>query len=461
MKLDDQLRHAADEMDRVTASLAPPEIGELRRSVQMRTVSVAIAAAVGVAVLVGGAVLLLRPPGETTLAPAGPGETVVAEQPSSTTIAPEVPSEVAGVAIRVPELDAEPEWRVYTEAGEIPFEIPAAVAQEIDRVLTHLASDLESQVDEVLVLGSSGGYRSYLATGQFRARSPEASSGNFYTACIVSLSDGATRQSCFADGGADLVQLVEIDESNGPAAFGVVGRSIGDSSVVVLDIDGSKVWARTREGTVNAVAYGSIESHVEYTIYDSARNPLDSGLIWNEERAENLSRAEATDTTTAVAVPDGASCSGGTFFPETYPRADLPEPVVQTIGRITLFASRCWYDELADAAADFFTASFGGMEPAELWAFEEAEGYEPMYHLLKVLDMPHSTTEVDGRTLYIWPAAAAHDGDWDSIPPEDKESLRTLYDEADFADFAQFGAYIGYRIGIFADGDWSFFVVGD
>jgi hypothetical protein len=61
----------------------------------------------------------------------------------------------------------------------------------------------------------------------------------------------------------------------------------------------------------------------------------------------------------------------------------------------------------------------------------------------------------------IWPAAAAHDGDWDTVPHKDKEALRSLYDDDGFAAFESFGAYIGCRVGIYDDGDWSFYVAGD
>ena len=121
----------------------------------------------------------------------------------------------------------------------------------------------------------------------------------------------------------------------------------------------------------------------------------------------------------------------------------------------------CDFDALETVAGPGFTASFGGDDPAELWIYEEEQGYEPMAWLMKVLDLPHGTREVDGETLYIWPAAAAYDGGWDTMPEEYVDDLRAVYDEDDFEGFRQFGAYIGYRVGIYENGDWSFFVVGD
>ncbi|MCP4965191.1 MAG: hypothetical protein GY926_08135, partial [bacterium] len=167
----------------------------------------------------------------------------------------------------------------------------------------------------------------------------------------------------------------------------------------------------------------------------------------------------ATQTTEAVTDP-GDTCSGARFFPDV-DTAGVPEPVIQTLGQIMLFGSRCWFEDLAAISPDNFAAGFGGEDAEELWTYEEGEGYAPMHSLMQILNMPYGTTEVDGRVLYIWPAAAAHDGGWNTVPEEDKEALRPLYDDDDFAGFESFGAYIGYRTGIYEDGDWSFLVVGD
>ena len=75
MNTEDRLRRAASDMNRVTGSLTTPAIAEVRRSARMRTAGVAVAAAVGMLVIVGGSVLALRPAGETLPGPASPGET--------------------------------------------------------------------------------------------------------------------------------------------------------------------------------------------------------------------------------------------------------------------------------------------------------------------------------------------------------------------------------------------------
>lgn len=84
-----------------------------------------------------------------------------------------------------------------------------------------------------------------------------------------------------------------------------------------------------------------------------------------------------------------------------------------------------------------------------------------MLTLLQILDMPHATIDTGDGLRYVWPAAFAHDGPWKTTPEADKEALRILYDDEGFAAFAQWGGYIGYRVGITEDGDWSSFVEGD
>jgi hypothetical protein len=47
------------------------------------------------------------------------------------------------------------------------------------------------------------------------------------------------------------------------------------------------------------------------------------------------------------------------------------------------------------------------------------------------------------------------------VPKADREALRPLYGDEDFAAFQEFGAYLGYRVGITEEGEWIFFVAGD
>ncbi len=162
-----------------------------------------------------------------------------------------------------------------------------------------------------------------------------------------------------------------------------------------------------------------------------------------------------------------ATCSAAALNPEPTEQPDLPEIVAETRERIVERAVACDFEGLAQIAegsdADF-TFSFGnGGDPAEFWARSEQDELErsgPMLYLAALLDRPHETRSVEGRTQYLWPSAFAYDS-WDEVPDEDREALRPLYTELELRGFQEFGSYGGYRIGIDADGNWLFFVAGD
>jgi hypothetical protein len=141
--------------------------------------------------------------------------------------------------------------------------------------------------------------------------------------------------------------------------------------------------------------------------------------------------------------------------------SSIPQPVARTLGEIVDAARQCDFDRLATIAGDDFTASYGDSDPAAFWAAMEESGNEPMYLLLKILDMPYGTIETTQGALYVWPSAFAHQGSWETTPEADVDALRSLYSDEDLQGFADFGGYVGYRVGIWENGDWSFFVAGD
>jgi hypothetical protein len=153
------------------------------------------------------------------------------------------------------------------------------------------------------------------------------------------------------------------------------------------------------------------------------------------------------------------SCSAaGMSIP--YAQAGLPVNVAELRRDIVRAASLCDFAALAELAADGFTSSFGG-GGIELLAEREAEGDDLLATLVEILEMPYAEVSYeDGTTYYYWPRAFSYDS-WDEVPEADKDDLRSLYSEEDFAGFADFGGYLGWRAGITADGKWRFFVAGD
>lgn len=159
---------------------------------------------------------------------------------------------------------------------------------------------------------------------------------------------------------------------------------------------------------------------------------------------------------TATTSPPTA-CSARGLYSVPRSQEGLPEAVAETRQEIVAAASRCDYDRLAELTPPEFTYSFGdGADPAAYWREQEELGNQPLRFLAEMLERPYATR--DGR--YLWPSAFVYD-DWADVPEEDREALRPLYDQDDFADFERFGAYLGYRVGIDEDGTWRFFAAGD
>ncbi len=154
-------------------------------------------------------------------------------------------------------------------------------------------------------------------------------------------------------------------------------------------------------------------------------------------------------------------CSGSDIAPAALALSSIPQPVAVTLGEIVDAARQCDFDRLEQIAGDSFTASYGDSDPVELWTTQEAQGDKPMYWLLSILDLPYGTIDTEQGTLYVWPSAYAHQGSWETTPEADVEALRSVYSDEEIQGFADFGGYFGYRIGIWENGDWSFFVAGD
>lgn len=447
MNTEEQLRHASREMDRVTAPLVGPPIDEVRRSARRRGVWFAVTAAVGVIVLVGGVALALRPGGETSLGPANPGEATLPPE----VVSPTLPSEVEGFPISRPQLDPAPEFDPGPDSIEIELAgIPAAIRDNDVMLALRYPREVPFDEDvEVVVLGNSGEEDVYAFRGTFAVGAGPTGPGE----CIVTVA-GIDDHAQWCGTRSARGMGTSVDVVDGIATFTVAGRAREGASVVVLEIDDTRYFQRTRDGYAYLSVTGAEQARARYIVYDVSGSVLEGTTFYTGQ-------GDVSETTTAPAVADDGSCSGGLYYPSTYPQEDLPEAVVQTLGKITLFGSRCWFDDLELVAGDGFTASFGGGDPSDLWTRQEENGEQPMYQLMRILDMPHGTVDLGDQLMYVWPSAAAFDGPWDEMPDVDKEPLRALYDEEDFADFASFGGYIGYRIGITADGDWSFFVAGD
>ena len=304
-----------------------------------------------------------------------------------------------------------------------------------------------------------------------------------------------------SDGGAVTAQIATIGESGQPFGQAATLQLAGG-----LDASGQPRWAVMSvssdeivlgdvvvgaDGTVTPVGVGrAFEGTFSATVVLSDGTVIGDGLVMGggTERlpldgsarlASNpggpaylvladlggLGVAPVSFLVVPVQLPDPASS-----FPATCSAAGLAEPTPQdgvlseaakaTRVAIARAAIDCDWEALFALARDAFTASFGGTRPEELWPTLEANGEAPLRYLVELLSRPYAPQDVGvSGILFTWPSA--FQGEWSEVPVADKEALRPVYGDEDFAAFEEFGAYIGYRVGIAEDGTWQFFVAGD
>jgi hypothetical protein len=438
MNTEDRLHRASQEIERATASLAAPPLGEVRRSARMRGLGIAAATAVGAIVLVGGALLTLNPGGEALPGPVGPGVT------TTTTTIPTLAEPDLAFSVTYASDDAnlvvEPDGTevAFQPITESQVEVDLAAIEEMDDSIVF------TETEELVVIGRVGDLHFYVRSGVWKGGESESNLAPRSGECFLIVADGSARvDSCVSLGELDSAWMGSI--SLGLENELVTGHAPAGSAFVAVGPSGDEVWQRTRGG------YWAV-------------------LINDPRRDVMMLEAMGADGSVlqgpvVVGLPDELAalegCSGFSNVPQSYPRDDLPRAVSSTVDIIIVVAANCDFDTLEAVGGDNFAAGFGGDDPSELWTYEEEQGYEPMYWLMSILDLPHGTVETENGTLYVWPAASAHEGDWETTPAADVAVLESLYSEEQMQGFADFGAYIGYRVGIWEDGDWSFFVAGD
>lgn len=199
---------------------------------------------------------------------------------------------------------------------------------------------------------------------------------------------------------------------------------------------------------------------------EAAAEELASRAEGLEKRAARLERANRKLEKQNLALERrmeaaSAACSADGLESVPAAQAGLPAAVEDMRAAIVRAASDCDYEELASLAlagdSEFIFSFGGGDDPAEFWRAEEEFGNRPLWFLVRLLGLPFRTLP---PSTFVWPSAFGY-GDWVSIPEADKDALGTVYDAEDLAGFAEFGAYIGYRVGITRNGDWTFVVAGD
>lgn len=223
------------------------------------------------------------------------------------------------------------------------------------------------------------------------------------------------------------------------------------------------------EGFTTATCGTGCRGDWEITIpYEVDAPQLGSLIVWEASARDGsqtnvrehpvwLTPASTPVTTTSL---PGAACSGWEASTDLIPQPDLPAAVAAKRTAIWDAALECDLAQLARLLPDAFTYSFGGGDdPIGYWTAREDDGEPVLYLLAELLNRPFGVQVAGDITYYVWPSVFAED--WASVGEKERDALRPLYNDEDFAGWDAFGGYIGYRIGITADGEWVYFVAGD
>lgn len=166
--------------------------------------------------------------------------------------------------------------------------------------------------------------------------------------------------------------------------------------------------------------------------------------------------SSTTLTDTTLGTDPGASCPD---VPLPGPIEGLPAAVAGKRDAIMAAAASCDMEALESLAADPFTTSYGGGGSENLAIWND-KGLEPTATLLHLLDMRYATVAGENGDIYVWPAALTYES-WDEVTEEELDELARIHSEGELDLFAQSGAYLGWRVGIDANGNWLYFVAGD
>ena len=234
------------------------------------------------------------------------------------------------------------------------------------------------------------------------------------------------------------------------------GPSYGEEPPAVWDVvaaeEGSVVELVAEPASTEVVVALPFDSR---DLESTGRIALADGVLWRE-----------------IVTPDGptgwvaASVLGesGEDAPET--DAGIPEAAAEMVDEIRSAVEAEDLDTLAGLALDgAFTASFGSEiatveELVALWEeIGRAEVLESIRGLISLPDWYETEArDSDGEVvaIYVTPRFMHEPSN-----PENRraleEALGSDYVESSVAD----GQYLGWRLGVTADGDWQFFVAGD
>ena len=261
--------------------------------------------------------------------------------------------------------------------------------------------------------------------------------------------------------------LSGLDVGNYPlVASGTANVFEAVVSMALTDADGLIIWEGYTMASCGTGCRGEWSISIPYEVgvaqtgslivwegsaYDGSRLNVREHPVW---LLPAISEATSTGSGTDV-----GECSGLLVTDQLVEQPGLPAEVASMRAEIFGAAVTCDWTRLRSLQEGGFAYSFGINDDAiAYWQDLEAAGEQPIRFLAELLNRPYGTQPGSTAEYYDWPSAFVTE--WSLVPDADREALRPLYDDEDFAVFAEFGGYFGYRVGII-DGAWVYFVAGD
>jgi spore germination protein GerM len=333
---------------------------------------------------------------------------------------------------------------------------PLVVTGTADVFEATVSLELLGQDGAVLWQGTTQASCGTGCRGDFSAEIPyEVAEGQFGTlvAWEASMEDGSRlyqRQ--------HLVWLNASGDSGPPTAAEQLRQAIAEQMALRYDLDKALDSYLAELAAVDAQLVGL---------------PLDQGTELRTRAAELDRQVAETrdglsrvfDQLRALGVDFEIPCSGAAASPDLPDEPGLPAPVASLRRSIFEAARACDWQTLRGVMVEStFSYSFGESgDPVGFWQREEFLHYQPMLYIAGMLARPYGTVPGDVVTIFAWPSAQAY-ASWADVPQPEREALRPLYGDGDFASFAEFGGYLGYRVGFSWDGTravWIYAITGD
>jgi hypothetical protein len=233
-------------------------------------------------------------------------------------------------------------------------------------------------------------------------------------------------------------------------------------SLALADADGLILWEGFTTASCGTGCRGEWEVTIPYTVDE----PQMGALIAWEESARDGSQINVREHPVWLApraTITGDTCSGFLVEDDLVEQPGLPEAVASTRSALFEAAVQCDWEALRALAGDDLEFTFGAVTDDAVTTWQELEAAgdaEPMRYLAELLNRSHGTQPgPEDQLYYAWPSAFVVP--WSQVSDEQREELRPLFGDEDFAVFEDFGGYIGDRVGILSDGTWAYFVAGD